>query len=149
MVCPAFSAAFSQGVDGQGSNRFNPSPFQMPFELASYIIDHVLILPLSFFPLILLPLRKHSLIKDAVSLLADECQSMKRFETARQLNQYLEDNWPAGEQSIGTQQGIALSSIKLGDLDTAQAAIDKLKADFTEHAGLSAARNWVCFVKLL
>jgi tetratricopeptide (TPR) repeat protein len=58
---------------------------------------------------------------------------VKKYDKSAKLYQYFMENWPKNEQALGAQKGLVFSQINLGDEESAQAAIDKLLADFSGH----------------
>jgi tetratricopeptide (TPR) repeat protein len=76
-------------------------------------------------------------------MLADECSTLKRYDKARELYQYVAENCPDNELAIWAQQGVAILSIKLGDFAAAGDEVDKLLTDFSEHNNIAKAVNKV------
>ncbi|NIT58704.1 MAG: tetratricopeptide repeat protein [Aliifodinibius sp.] len=68
----------------------------------------------------------------AVCMVADEYRKFKKYETARDHYQYVIDNWPDAEHALWSHMGLAISNIRLGDFNSAWAAVDKLFTDFFE-----------------
>jgi len=71
--------------------------------------------------------------------LADNYRGLRKYEKARELYQHVVDNWPDAECVAECQAGVVRSYILLGDDPNAQAAIDKLIADFSSSDGLRDA----------
>jgi len=86
---------------------------------------------------------RHKQIANAVNMLADECTTLKRYDKARELYQYVADYYPENELAIWAQQGVSISSIKLGDFAAARQAVEKLLTDFSEHNNIAKAVNKV------
>jgi tetratricopeptide (TPR) repeat protein len=68
-----------------------------------------------------------------VCRVADKYNEMKKYEKSKEFYQKVVDRWPAAEDAMWAQSGIAHSNVALGDDTAAQAAIDKLVADYHGH----------------
>lgn len=62
--------------------------------------------------------------------IAEYCRQFNKYEKARQLYQYVVDTWPQHASARWSQSGVAICHIGLGNMQAAEAAIDKLLADF-------------------
>lgn len=72
--------------------------------------------------------------------LADKCRrKFGEHDKARELYQYVLDNWPEDEYAIESLKGMALSSIGLGDVPNTEAAIEELISSFPGHKHLAEA----------
>jgi TolA-binding protein len=69
-------------------------------------------------------------VADAVDHIADAYRELGQFEKARVRYRHAAQQWPSAEHAAEAQAGVARCSILLGDEDAAQAATDKLLADF-------------------
>jgi len=69
-------------------------------------------------------------LKKAVDQVADEHRKAGRYDKALPLHQYVADRWPGSERAMEAVKGVAISNIALGDSAAAEAATDKLIADF-------------------
>ena len=74
-------------------------------------------------------------IADFVDDVADKYWEVKRYEKALELYKYIVDSWPESEQAIGSHGCIARVNIECGDDPNAEAAVDKLIADFSANSG--------------
>jgi len=81
----------------------------------------------------------HPNLPELLYKVADKYQVLRRHEQAILLYQYLVDNWPESDRAVGAQMDVAISNIALGDDPNAQAAIDRLIADFNDYPGLPEA----------
>ncbi|MHC4478981.1 MAG: tetratricopeptide repeat protein, partial [Planctomycetota bacterium] len=72
-------------------------------------------------------------IAKAMDDVAKEYREAGQYENARQWHQYVVDHWPEDEHALDAQGDVVRCSILLGDEAGAQAAIDKLLADFGGH----------------
>ncbi|MGB2808045.1 MAG: tetratricopeptide repeat protein, partial [Sedimentisphaerales bacterium] len=86
---------------------------------------------------------QHKQIANAVNMLADECSTLKRYDKARRLYQYIVENCPENELAIWAQRSVVISYIKLGDFAAAKDAVEKLLTDFSEHKHIAKAVNKV------
>ena len=75
-------------------------------------------------------------IANAVYDLAVRYNGLKKHRWAIKFYQYVLDNWPAAEFAVQAQGGLAKSNIILGKAEAAQAAVDKLIANFSGHPDL-------------
>jgi len=67
----------------------------------------------------------------------------KNYEKARELYQYVLDNWPDSDDVMWSQAGLTMSNIALGDDPNADAAIEKLLIDFSDHNDIAEALNYI------
>lgn len=72
-------------------------------------------------------------IAEAIDDVADACGTKRNYTKARQLYQYIVTSWPTAEYAVEAQADVVRFSILLGDEAGAQAAYDKLLADFGGH----------------
>ena len=81
----------------------------------------------------------HKLMPKAICFLGDDYR--RRGQHARALELYAQvlSNWPKAEDAFWSQMGLAVSSMLLGDIDAADAAITKLHVDFSEDNRISIA----------
>jgi len=63
----------------------------------------------------------------------------KNYEKARQLHQYVIENWPDSEVAIWSQTDLATCSINLADDPNAEAAIEELLTEFSDHNDIAPA----------
>ncbi|MHC4086381.1 MAG: tetratricopeptide repeat protein [Planctomycetota bacterium] len=84
---------------------------------------------------------EHNNIAKAVNKVADHYRSSKKYEKARRLYQHVVDNWPAADYAIWSQKSLAVSNMRLGDDPNADAAIETLLANFSEHKQKANAVN--------
>jgi len=78
-------------------------------------------------------------IAQAVGEIAGHCNFLEKHEKARELHQYVLENFPRSEQAMWSQMGIAVSNAALGETGAAQAAVDKLLADFSRNGQIADA----------
>jgi len=71
-------------------------------------------------------------IAKTVDYVADTYHKVKDYEKAIELYQHIVDNWPEDEYAIWSQLGVAVLNFSLGDANAAEAAVDKLLADFSD-----------------
>ncbi|MCH7556424.1 MAG: tetratricopeptide repeat protein [Planctomycetes bacterium] len=84
----------------------------------------------------------HKGIPEAINQVADNYgMKLKRYDKSRQLHQYVLDHYPGDEQTMWAQQGLAFADIRRGNYAAAEAAIEKLLANFPKHKGLPKALN--------
>ncbi len=84
----------------------------------------------------------HELLPEAVYEIAQhysETQSWEKFEMANQFHQYFVDNWPTHEYAMLALSGLAISNIHLGNNAAAQAAVERLVADFSDNEHIAKA----------
>jgi len=72
-------------------------------------------------------------LKKAVDQVADEHRKAGRYDKALPLYQYVVDHWPRSERAMEALKGVAISNIGLGNNAAAEAAADKLIADFNNN----------------
>jgi TolA-binding protein len=84
---------------------------------------------------------EHKDIAKAVNKAADHYRWTAKYEKAKQLYQYVVDNWPQAEYAIWSQKSLAVSNMRLGDDPNADAAIEKLLTDYSEHKQIANAVN--------
>jgi len=75
-------------------------------------------------------------IAQAVRDVAYQCHKFGRYEKAKQLYQYILDNYPDSEYVIWAKAGIIQSDIGLGNDPNITEELDKLIADFADSPGL-------------
>ncbi|MBW8039093.1 MAG: tetratricopeptide repeat protein [Planctomycetes bacterium] len=73
------------------------------------------------------------LIARAVWDTAHLYQGLKKYEMANLLYQHVTDNWPDTEHALWAQADLIKSYLALGDDPNAEAAVDKLLANFTDN----------------
>jgi len=88
---------------------------------------------------LLVEFSESELIAEAARNIVDEYLSLQQYEKARELCQYVLENWPSSEDAVWLQAGLAISHSGLGDGTNAQVAIDSLLADFNDHLDLPYA----------
>ncbi len=75
--------------------------------------------------------------------MANQYQGRQKYEQAIEIYQYVIDHWPDDEYAMRSEMEVAeinvLSLIKSGDDPNAQAALDRLIADFNDHPTLPLA----------
>lgn len=81
----------------------------------------------------------HPLIPGTVYRIAEHCSQLEKHEKAKQLYRYVVNNRPQQYYEMWAQLGVAVSNICLGDDPNAQAAVDRLLADFYDNARISDA----------
>jgi len=69
-------------------------------------------------------------LKKAIDQVADEHRKAGRYDKALPLHQYVAEHWPGSERAMEALKGVAISNIALGSSAAAEAATDKLIADF-------------------
>ena len=70
----------------------------------------------------------------------EEYRNAGLYEESRGLFAYILENWTQDEATnLELQTGLALQSIKLGELDKAKSATDKLIADYNDHQNIGKA----------
>ena len=79
------------------------------------------------------------LIARAVHDVAQHYRGSRKYDKANQLYQYVIDHWPEAEHAIQSQADLIKLHLALGDETAAQAAVDKLLADFTNNPLISRA----------
>jgi len=78
----------------------------------------------------------HPALPEALNGVADKYRILQRHKQARELYQYIVDNFPESEYVILSRGGMIMADIGLGNDANAQAALDRLIADFSEHPSL-------------
>jgi len=89
----------------------------------------------------------HNDIAEAVQEIADTYREAENHRTADELYDYIFERWPQyilnkspqSELAVWAQEAIVTSNIRLGDIGAAQAAIEKLLADFFSHEQIAEA----------
>lgn len=71
-------------------------------------------------------------IAGAIFRIAEHCRDFKKYEKANQLYQHILATWPEDWHAMWSQMDIAKINIALGDNAAAEAATDKLLADFSK-----------------
>jgi len=74
---------------------------------------------------------------------ADDYRDLGKYESALELYRYVVETWPDSEYAMGSVVSIAGLNIELGNETAAQAALDKLIADFPGNKGLARAVDHV------
>jgi len=70
--------------------------------------------------------------------IVEEYRNVGAYDTGRELFGWLLKNWQQGDKTmLELQVGVALQSIKLGELDKADAAVAKLIADYNDNQNLA------------
>ena len=80
--------------------------------------------------------------------LAYDCMVKRKFKEARELCQYVSDNWPDNEATIDAQAGIANSNLALRETKAADAAIEKLLTQFSDSPRIAPSVSEIGFVCL-
>jgi tetratricopeptide (TPR) repeat protein len=75
---------------------------------------------------------------EAIDHVADQYRDLRRFEDALPLYQYIVDNWGQTKRAMESQRGVTLCYVGLGDDPNAEAAVQKLAADFSGNPELPA-----------
>ena len=65
--------------------------------------------------------------------IAEQCRQFNKYGKARQLYQHVIDTWPQHASARWSQSGVAVCHIGLGNMQAAEAATNKLLADFPEN----------------
>jgi len=78
-------------------------------------------------------------ITQAAYEIAETYRHNDKFDKSLQVYQDVLDKWPGAEQAIWAQRSIAISNIALDKTEAAQAAVDKLLADYFENANITEA----------
>ncbi|MHC4474458.1 MAG: tetratricopeptide repeat protein [Planctomycetota bacterium] len=79
-------------------------------------------------------------LSEAVHEIVEEYRNTGAHEEGRELFNYLLTEWAGGEETmLELQVGIALQSIKLGELDKAEAAVERLIADYNDNPKIAKA----------
>ncbi len=86
---------------------------------------------------------EHKGIAKAVHDIAFQCRRFRKYEKAIKLYQYVLDNWPKNDQAIWSQKDIAKANVESGNEAGAQAAFEKLLANFSADERIAEA---VCSV---
>jgi tetratricopeptide (TPR) repeat protein len=82
----------------------------------------------------------HKELGPAVHEVVEEYRNTGAHEEGRELFAYLLENWDeTPDTMLELQVGIALQSIKLGELDKGDAAVQKLIADYNDHPRIGKA----------
>jgi len=82
----------------------------------------------------------HNDLAAVVHEIVEEYRNTGAHEEGRELFNYLLDEWVAsGETMLELQVGVALQSIKLGELDKADAAVESVIADHNDNPNLAKA----------
>lgn len=72
-------------------------------------------------------------IAEAVSSIAGDYRKLEKYKEARILHQYVLDNCRDSGQAIWSQRGVILANIALGDDPNAEAGIQTLFSNFSDH----------------
>lgn len=62
--------------------------------------------------------------------IAEHCQQFGKYQKAKELYQHVVDTWPQHASARWSQSGVAICHIGLGNMQAAEAATNKLLADF-------------------
>lgn len=81
----------------------------------------------------------HNDIAEAIHGIADRYAQLEKYQKARELHQYVIENWPKTEAAMWSRAGLAICNIALDDDPNAQADVDWLIADFNDHPDLPEA----------
>jgi tetratricopeptide (TPR) repeat protein len=74
----------------------------------------------------------------AVHEIVEEYRNVGAYDTGRELFGWLLENWQQGDKTmLELQVGVALQSIKLGEPNKTEAAVEKLIADFNDNPNLA------------
>jgi tetratricopeptide (TPR) repeat protein len=65
--------------------------------------------------------------------IAEHCRQFDKYEKALQLYKYVVDNWPQHASARWSQSGVAICDIALGNIQAAEAAADKLLANYPKN----------------
>ena len=80
----------------------------------------------------------------AVHEVVEEYRNTGAYKEGRELFAYIMENWDETPDTVlELQVGVALQSIKLGELDKADAAVRKLIADYNEHPRIAKALSQI------
>jgi len=79
------------------------------------------------------------LIARAVHDVAQHYRDSQKYEKANSLYQYVIDNWPKTEHALWAEADLIKSHLALGDDLNAEAAVDKLLANFTDNPLIARA----------
>ena len=91
-----------------------------------------------------LPIFLNAMVAKTVVGLADKCRrKFGKHDKARELYQYVLAHWPDDEYAMWALRGIAFLDIKFQDYGAAEAAVEKLLADYPNHKGLAEAFKWL------
>ena len=82
---------------------------------------------------------ENPIIARAVWDTAQLFRGLKKHQKANRLYQHIIDHWPEAEHAIQSQADLIKSHLALGDDPNAEAAIDKLLADFADNPLLARA----------
>jgi tetratricopeptide (TPR) repeat protein len=80
---------------------------------------------------------EHSELAVAVDQVADKYRAVKQYKKARAIYEYELLHWPDSDKAIDAQKNIVLTSIRLKDQTAAQAAMEKLVANYAGHSDLA------------
>jgi tetratricopeptide (TPR) repeat protein len=82
----------------------------------------------------------HEKLGEVVHEVVEEYRDAGLYEESRGLFAYLLENWDeTADTMLELQVGVALQSIKLGELEKAQSATDQLIADYNDHPRIAKA----------
>jgi len=81
----------------------------------------------------------HQLMPKAICFLGDDYRRRGQHARALELYGQVLSNWPKAEDAFWSQMGLAISNLGLGDYSTAQDAINKLRATFSEDKRIPTA----------
>lgn len=82
---------------------------------------------------------QHELLSAAVTHVADTYRRSKRHTTADELYRYVINRWPDDEHALWSQMGLVICKRALEDLSGAEAALEKLRTQYSGHKMLPKA----------
>jgi len=81
----------------------------------------------------------HPGLREVLYLVGDKYHGRQKRKQAIELYQYIVDRWPESDSALPAQIDVVISNLELGKYSEAQAATDKLIADFAGHPDLPEA----------
>jgi outer membrane protein assembly factor BamD (BamD/ComL family) len=84
-------------------------------------------------------------IAQAVHNVAYHCQSLEKYEKAKELYSYVLSHWPEDTYAMWSQADLAKLHFKLGNDADAQAAVDRLLADFSAGKDIAEAVHGIAY----
>jgi len=81
----------------------------------------------------------NALIARAVHDVAQQYRGTQKYEKANELYQYVVDNWPKAEHALWAQADLIKSYLALADDPNAEAAVEKLLANFNDNPLIARA----------
>ena len=82
-------------------------------------------------------------VTEAFGQMAWSHRKNQKYEQAKEVYQYVVDNWPERERAVFSQRGIILCELALGNTDAAWTAVEKLITDFADYPHASLAVKYV------